>query len=510
MYGIMLVDDEPAVLKGLADLVDWSALDAEVVASATSGQEALSFLQIAPVHILITDICMPQMDGLALITSAKALNPLLRCIIISAHDEFAYVRQALTLGVENYLLKPINQNELAETLAKTIGNINRTAVLPPAEALAFRTNILDRWANSSIQDFELAERAALLQINLDAREYMALVAVPRAAATLEDRLAQSSALLGGLRHELMDAGLEAELFIDRHASLTAILRSDSKQARHGALSSALGRALAPGHCFAAVGNTVASAYAISTSYRNAYALLPSRFLEDTPFAFYQDSQSAAEYPAVQLQFEQALEECNEPAALEAADRLLARLKGRADETRQCLRPLILRVLSLFNDSMRRSAPVPEPVLLAFRTISHCNSVEQLFDAFSHGLKTALLALRSRQAAMHPAIRRALDLTASAYATDINIKTIADQLNINPSYFGQLFKAETGELFNDYLTSIRLREARNLLAATDLRIGEIIGRIGISQQSYFNRIFKKEFGVTPVEYRRTVKESMNNA
>jgi two-component system response regulator YesN len=502
MYGIMLVDDEPAVLKGLTDLIDWQSLDTQIVASATSGQEALSFLQLAPVHILITDICMPQMDGLALVSAAKALNPQMRCIIISAHDEFEYVRQTLTLGVENYLLKPINSSELAETIAKTVANIERTAAQQPQEALAFRTNILDRWANSAIQDFELAERAALLQINLDAREYLAIVAVPRAVAAIGDRLAQSSALLGPMRTALAGAA-EADVFLDRHANLTSILCSDDLRQKSSALAASLRQALSHGQCYAAVGNIVNNAYSLGASYHNAYSMLPHRYLDNGLFVFCDDYESVLETSVATLRFEQALEEFDAQAARDAASRLLARATDHsATEAVRRLLPLELKLLARFNDSISRNSELPEALLQELHSLPFLG-VDQILDAFSNALAEASQALKEKQNTMHPVIRRALDMIATSYAANINIKLIADQLNINSSYFGQLFKAETGQLFNDYLTAIRLRVARNLLADTDKKIGEIISVIGITQQSYFNRLFKKEYGITPVDYRRAM-------
>lgn len=114
-------------------------------------------------------------------------------------------------------------------------------------------------------------------------------------------------------------------------------------------------------------------------------------------------------------------------------------------------------------------------------------------------------LRNRRNALHPVVKRAMDIISASYGRDISLKAIADQLNMHPSYFGQLFKEETRQLFNDYLTSLRLKKARGLLARSDRRIGDICCEVGISQQSYFNRLFKKEYGVTPVEYRRAMGE-----
>jgi len=82
-----------------------------------------------------------------------------------------------------------------------------------------------------------------------------------------------------------------------------------------------------------------------------------------------------------------------------------------------------------------------------------------------------------------------------------LKSLAGGFNVSPAYLGQLFKEETGKYFNDYLTQARLQASRALLLDTDMRIAEIVQRVGIPNQSYFNRIFKKTYGVSPMEFRR---------
>jgi YesN/AraC family two-component response regulator len=504
MYGIMLVDDEPNVLHRLTDLIDWHSFDTEIVACVTNGQEALSLLHIAPVNILITDICMPQMDGLALISAAKALNPQIRCIIISAHDEFEYVRQTVSLGIENYLLKPINSDELSETIAKTVANIERASAQQPPEALAFRTNILDRWANSSIQDFELTERAELLQISLNAPEYLAIVATPRNARTIGERLTESTALLGPMLSAI-EGIIEAEVFLDSHANLAVIVHSNDLQNKKNSIASCLRRAMSHGKYFAAAGNIIDNAYSLGVSYRNAYAMLPFHYLNDSDFEFCDDHPSVLEASVATLRFEQALEKFDVQAANDTVSKLLILSKDKPTvELVKRLLPLELKLLSRFNDFISRNNDVPEALLHKLRSLPACSS-NQLLATFSSVLVEALQAIKAMQYKKHPVVQRALDMIAVSYATNINIKIIADKLNINPSYFGYLFKVETGQQFNDYLTAKRLRYARNLLVDSDKRISEIISLIGIAHQNYFDRLFKKEFGISPVEYRRIMNK-----
>ena len=112
MYRVVIADDESIIRKGLRELVEWDALGLEVSGEAANGVEALEFVKSFKPHILITDIKMPEMDGISLIKAIKELGSDIKIIIISAHSDYAFLKKAIKLGVESYLLKPIDNDEL--------------------------------------------------------------------------------------------------------------------------------------------------------------------------------------------------------------------------------------------------------------------------------------------------------------------------------------------------------------------------------------------------------------
>lgn len=118
MLKVMIVDDEKIAREGLKDLVDWASLDMEIAAVAVNGREALDYLQEHPVDILLTDIKMPQMDGLELLHELSHQESMPTCIVFSGFHEFQYAQKAIQYGVVSYLLKPIRMDELMEALRK--------------------------------------------------------------------------------------------------------------------------------------------------------------------------------------------------------------------------------------------------------------------------------------------------------------------------------------------------------------------------------------------------------
>lgn len=118
MYKLMLVDDERLILDGLKYILDWESLGIEIVHIAVNGKEALDKFKEEPVDIIITDINMPVLTGLELIKEVKKFDDNVSFIVLSGYDEFSYAQKAIGLGVENYILKPIDDMELEETIKK--------------------------------------------------------------------------------------------------------------------------------------------------------------------------------------------------------------------------------------------------------------------------------------------------------------------------------------------------------------------------------------------------------
>jgi two-component system, response regulator YesN len=527
MYRILAVDDEAAVLRDLRGLVDWESLDAEIAACAGGAEEALALLAREPVDILITDLRMAGMDGLALIARARETHPSLRCIVISAHDDFSYARDALRLGVENYLLKPINPSELAETMLATVKGLDATraavtaaaataataatAAPAPADALAFRSTILNRWVQGAIQDFELVERAVMLDLDLEHAEFAALIAASAEVSPPHERLEGAVRLAAGLR-SLLAGPFNAEVFVDEKARAVAVLRGASLGGRRAELEALLGRGMGDGSlpaCVITVGVPVASAFSVSASYRDAHLLQGVRYLRPaTRCAFCADEPALAFRPGAAesvelLRFRRALEDLDEETAAALVRRRMASLApAAAAGVFNGLLPYLLQVIDAALSRGGGGDPwMPARLPQRLAALSGMDGRAALESAAADAVAESVRIMKGARGAMHPLVRQVLDLVHRSYSEDLSIKTIAAQFKVNPSYLGQLLKSWTGDLFHEYLTKVRMHEARLLLMGTDLRIAEIAQRVGVPQQSYFNRLFRKVTGMTPVEYRR---------
>ena len=123
MYTVLLVDDEPTILETLSSTICWQQFGVNTLLKSLDGYQALEIMRNHKIDLLITDIEMPNLDGLTLLKKTRETFPDVHCILLTAYGEFKYAQTALQYGVENYLLKPINKTELEETIEKALNNI---------------------------------------------------------------------------------------------------------------------------------------------------------------------------------------------------------------------------------------------------------------------------------------------------------------------------------------------------------------------------------------------------
>ena len=175
MYTVLLADDEENVLEVLKSSIAWQELGVDTLLTAPDGQAALELFEKEPIDLLVTDIRMPRMDGLELIRNVRERYPDAHCILLTAYGEFEYAQQAIRLGVENYLLKPVAKEEFEQNVQNALENIYRKR--HSSESL-LRENTLRRWLAGTIGEEELSERATVLGLNLY-RMYYCVVCLQR-------------------------------------------------------------------------------------------------------------------------------------------------------------------------------------------------------------------------------------------------------------------------------------------------------------------------------------------
>lgn len=143
MYKVVIIDDEEIIVQGLTKMLPWDRWNCRVVGSADNGIEGIGLIKKVRPHIVITDICMPQMDGLAMIAAIRNECPKLQIMILTGYSEFEYAREALRLGVTRLLVKPSKMDELIEAMEAMTAKLNEYGITPDSPMPVIREGIVD-------------------------------------------------------------------------------------------------------------------------------------------------------------------------------------------------------------------------------------------------------------------------------------------------------------------------------------------------------------------------------
>ena len=162
MRKVMIVEDEELILQGIKNIVHWNELELQLFHMAHSGQEALEMWKKEPVDIIITDIEMPEMSGLELLKKIRSEEELVRFIILTGYDDFEYAREAIHLDVENYILKPINEEELEKQLKEAAEKLEELEKKKQSGFSSFLVKYLRRDMNITVSVFNFIREAVTL------------------------------------------------------------------------------------------------------------------------------------------------------------------------------------------------------------------------------------------------------------------------------------------------------------------------------------------------------------
>ncbi len=503
MYKVFIVDDEPFILEGLYDILDWSLFGMEIVGQADHGQMALEALSARPVDVLITDISMPVMNGLSLIREARKLHPDLKVIILSGFNEFEYLKEAMQLGIENYLLKPINVEELESTLRNTVAKLDSTQsdqLYDEYSVQILKDNTLYRWLTGQIADPEFDQRAELLGITLQ-RPYMAVAALRRIedqAGLFEEANRKFKALAGTFVLHDVDGDIvlvtafeqeeEIQTWISLLNEYTQELSAQGKPAQVGV--SRVGR----------LPEGAQVCYAEAKKCMEYFMIFPDRSLIDYQTLDSGDARGDSKFPIqwkdyaklivardiqaldeqIVVDFEQLQQqEGIQPielhhAALELIIRFKMELEGikHTDES------------ALFQEGLGR--------------VRSCVTFEELIGVLKEVARQTVNSLLKDM--KNPIVSQVLGYIEEHYADELSLKTLGAHYHLHPVYLGQLFHKETGETFAEYINRYRIGKAKEQLKNTTMKVHEIARNVGYWETGYFYKQFRKYVGISPTDYK----------
>ena len=509
-YKVLIVDDEESVRSSLRSCLDWEKTDFQIIGEASNGTEALRLVDELSVDLVITDILMPEMDGLNFTELLKERHPSLPCIFISGFDNFEYAQRAIELRVLGFLLKPIDPHKLKSLLqsSKKILQQNESQVLERNRNQLNR--VVAHHANSSHTPENFANGNYYLML-------VSSVAEPCPASPV---LWLESAAKELLAQQKITAQNVISFDVPRYPGIYGILFLCDNLPIHKYhhFASALSVHIkTPAH-----GNPFRPDCRIGVSYpfSSTKAVYPAfkqtiKNLKMSPFL------NSDIYPESVLARKNAPEFKDHLASASESIRLLMQNRKFADakwyiadllrdenavqftpSSANSLIALISSQLSLlialyeFTDLSNDVEHLQSPIYLL-----HFSSMAQWRDDMLRIIEHIESCFAQHN--QDDLIRQIQKYLADNYASDWDLSELAALFYINSSYLSHIFKKKTGKTLSMYIEDLRIQNACTLLSNTDLPIGEIAAAVGYSDPNYFAKRFRKKVGTSPASYRKAM-------
>ena len=547
MLKIFLAEDEVVVRETIKRMIPWEELGFELVGEAADGEMALPLLIRQQPDLLITDIKMPFMDGLTLARLAKKEIPGLKVVILSGYDDFNYAKQAIGIGVEDYLLKPITKNALIERLSEIRSRYEHEKTQKEyyekfqREMQAYEKNssrdFFEALVGGSMDMMEVYKRAEKLGLDIVAEAYNVLIFTMNCDEDFSgqrDEYSSWEAESLELLENFFAGHSSAMLFRSNIFSYGVLLKGqretieENTRACVDEIRKILSRQDGRREWFLAVGQSVERLSQIQKSYHTASRAFSQRYLYDENILYY-DEMETMEHPGGQAETEDnAYLQKVDVNALNPAILQKFLSNGLQEVTenfvkdyfyaigQEPMESLVFRNYVILNvrfsvisfikglgcDTNEMESADTEEVL--------AESGKNMESAIAYAKKMISQAIEIRDQNSgnknRSILKNAVDFIDSHYMDEeISLNTVANVANVSSNHFSALFSQNMGQTFIEYLTSLRMNKAKELLRCTGMRSSEIAGEIGYKDAHYFSYLFKKTQGMTPSDYRKAREE-----
>lgn len=542
MLKTFLAEDEIVVRENIKKMVPWEQYGFELVGEASDGEMALPLIKKLKPDLLITDIKMPFMDGLTLCKVVKKEFPDIKIVILSGYDDFNYAKEAIGIGVEDYLLKPITKNAFLERLCEIRSRYEHEKSQREYYEQFHRE--MQEYEQNSSRDFfeglisgtmdmgEMYERADKLGLDIVAEAYNILIFTlesENAAAGQSETYSEWEARALEKIESLFADHSYAMLFRNNVFSYGVLVKEQKdnpgKNTRDcvESIREILSDAPAGQPWFIAAGEPVERLSNMKHSYNTAAQTYARRYLYDGHILYYRDLKEEELAKDDGRYLKKVDINAMDPAIIQ---KFLG--SGLKEETGNFVRDyfhaigkepmtsMVFRSYVILN--------VRFSVLSFLNRMGYCASAleeSDTEDALEQGGASMEAAMAYAEKILQKAIEirdensgnknrdileHSIEYIKTHYMDEnMSLNAVAQVANISANHFSALFSQNIGQTFIEYLTGIRMEHAKELLRCTGKRASEIALEVGYKDSHYFSYLFKKTQGMTPSDYRKAKEE-----
>ncbi len=537
MLKTLIADDEPYTRKGLKALMRWRELGFEICGEAENGEQAFEKIKELKPDVIITDINMPLLNGLELIKKVNhEIKYDVKFIILSGYDEFDFARTAMRYGIKNYILKPIDEDELESVLKEVHDELKAVRESKEANIKAFNSiseKSLKLVLRSAVDRESVDNVKKILDIGDTGNFRYLMLEVENGNHVEGQQLKEDgkdnshavrhylTEILGEeYKFNILEESYPNSATVNYGLIVTDKLLGNYKndvsyflEFIYSQLSEKIDKKI---HIY--VGKAVNKLLLLRESYYSAiFAHSIKAYINNIRIIYYDDIKSLPLNSEMneRLNFDdliEAIENCDKLKINEVIDKEFEQEITFPIDLRMLainVNFLIYRVVKLISKMNGETAEILRlSEIVSFNYFTAYNEIKDNIKSFSHNCAKYINNLKQNQSC--GILSDVEKYIHKNYNRKITIKEVASRLFINPAYLGQIFKRKYGVSFNDYLHKYRIEKAKDLLKGTDLKIYEISEKLGYKNTDNFIEKFEEIIGTTPLQYRKSLYGTNINA
>ncbi|WP_053983320.1 response regulator transcription factor [Niameybacter massiliensis] len=529
---ILIVDDEELIRQGIRARIDYLGFKFDSIREADDGTTALSLLEQAPADVVITDIRMNDMDGIELIGKVKPLYPHIQFIILSGYAEFAYAEQAINLGVNAYLLKPISNEELKKTMNNVLERIeleehnHRTVKLGEQILVENQKHIFEKNLNALLyhpnplkgegkvlfntvnEQFPLEKRKFMtILMNIDGDSYegnkFGYQDIKLIRFTIKNILSdfpsQSDKVV------ISNLSNTNQLFAILSNECSTTLRAEAEQV-FSALQGVLWNRM---QISISIGISSVTDKLSLDSTKEAQEAFQQRLIHGNgSMYFYDDIKllSGTQLPTSELNMLSQYIERKDIGNIQVILNAIFSDECMQQYNVNYIRIVWVRIIGILlksaHSSFEKEPQKAEQLVMDLDDLVGISSLAELREYLWTLVLDCLETDTHMDTNAKNKIKLATKYITDNYNKDIAINDLAERFMMSPNYFSSIFKKETGQTTINYIKELRINKAREYLAQSSKSVVDIAKEVGYEDSQYFFKVFKKSTGQTPLQYRKS--------
>ncbi len=526
MYYAVIVDDEEVIRKGLLQYIDWQSFGIRVIGDFPDGISAYEFIKANKIDILITDVKMPRMDGISLAKRLQEDQRGIKVIFISGHSDIEYIKSALKVDAVDYILKAIDIREIEDTIAHVVEKLNeeenrndlvaelkrkleerRPLIQQQSLMLLIRENMSDAELKT-LQNYipiEDGRYYCLLDLQIDNiwSEMTHLTDNERLLRSLE---IQESAIKILSKYEdsicfenkfgeyviLMPADAEnyEEKVFDAASELNSLMKDKFSLVSRIGISERFNKLSDIHHAYRRTLEAISKRYSV----KDDGSILIDRNEQDTIKFLREDVEQKLHSTVFTGDFEKVKQVLSESFTI------VDKMRTERDRENFMIYLLLLVTAMMKDEKLSEDDKGCRHRQMLEEFLSCNGTDEQKFYLLNLYKNVVEEYIQKESSSTMLIVSKIREIIHAEFNEQISVNYLSEKVHISATYMCVIFKQLMGKTINEYITDVRIDEAKRLLKDTDIKVYDICFKVGYFSPSYFSKVFKKYCGITPKDYR----------